>query len=103
MIECPTCEGTGYEALESSTGGMVETPCTCAMGHAVSAPLIGPKRGTSHQLGELAIDRHRAAMSAEDMRECWSCNDWHKKGETCPAISGGGWIAPEFHKQGATT
>lgn len=102
MIECPSCNGTGYEALESATGGMVDTECTCAMGRAVVSPLIGPKPGTSHQLGEQSIDRHRSKMQAEGRYECFHCIDWHPSGEKCPQIIHAGWLAPQYRQQGET-
>lgn len=99
-IHCGSCNGTGYEGLESATGGMVDTECTCALGHAVVSSLIGPLPGTSHELSELSIDKRRAAMKEAGAWECWICDHtWHEDGEACPIASKpSGWIAPEYRK-----
>ena len=104
-IHCPTCKDTGYEALESSTGGMVDVPCTCAMGRALLIPFIGPPEPSGAWLADREFDKHRAEMKAAGAWECWVCHHtWHDDGEACPVVSKpSGWISPEFIKQGVAT
>ena len=88
MIECPSCNGTGEVALESSTGGMVDTPCTCWIGYSLLLPFIGPMPATSAWLYDNEMDKNRAAMKEQNLRECWSCGDWANDdgtwARTCP-------------------
>lgn len=98
-IHCPTCKGSGYEKLEAPSGRMVDTPCTCSIGHAILMPFIGPPMPTSAWLLDNETDKHRAAMKAADRWECWTCDDWHEAGEKCPIASKPtGWLAPQYRK-----
>ena len=104
-ITCPHCDGTGYEALESANGGMVDTECTCALGRATVAPFIGPPEPSGAWLADREFDKHRAAMQAEGRWECWICHHtWHEDGEACPVASKpSGWIHPDYRQIGETT
>ena len=97
-MTCPRCSGTGVVVTNTLELGdpIIRSDCDCKAGRAFTATFHGPPQGTSHQLGELAIDRHRAAMKAEGRWECWHCTDWHETGETCPQIKPSGWIHPDY-------
>ena len=104
-MTCPRCQDTGvvitdtWELAEAVT----RADCDCPIGRAFTTPHHGPQPGTSHQLGEQAIDRHRAAMKAEGRYECFHCIDWHQSGEKCPEIKPQGWLAPQYRQIGETT
>ena len=98
-IDCPSCNGSGEVALESSTGGMVDTPCTCLIGYSLQLTFVGPPEPTSAWLYDNEMDKHRAAMKEQGLLECWVCTDWHAIGEKCPIASKPtGWLAPEYRK-----
>lgn len=99
-MTCPRCSDTGVVVTNTWELGdpVTRSDCDCPAGRAFTAIHLGPAQGTSHQLGELAIDRHRAAMKAEGRWECWICDHtWHKDGEACPIASKpSGWIHPKY-------
>ena len=103
--QCPRCADTGVVITDTWEIGEAATrhDCDCPIGRTFTATFLGPPQGTSHQLGEQAIDRHRAAMQAEGRYECFHCPDWHQSGTDCPEIKPQGWLAPQYRQIGETT
>ena len=104
MSECPRCADEGVVVTDTWELGdpVTRSDCDCKAGRAFTATHLGPAPGTSHQLGEQSIDRHRAKMQEEGRYECWHCPEWHHSGEKCPQIIHAGWLAPQYRQQGET-
>ncbi len=100
--KCTYCADTGVVVTNTLELGdpIIRADCECAIGRAFTALHLGPLPGTSHQLGEQAIDRHRVAMKAAGRWECRICDHtWHEDGEACPIASKpSGWIHPDYRK-----
>ena len=84
--QCASCQDTGVVVTNTLELGdpVIKSNCDCKIGRAATAPLIGPRPGTSHELSELAIDLHHREMTAEGRRQCWICSDYHVTGTECP-------------------
>ena len=100
MSDCRRCADTGVVVTDTWELGdpVTRSDCDCKAGRAFTATFHGPPQGTSHQLGEQSIDRHRAAMKAAGRWECDICpSTWHKADEACPIASKpSGWVHPDY-------
>ena len=98
-MTCPRCADEGVVVTNTFELGdpVIRSDCDCKAGRAFTALHLGPQPGTSHQLGEQSIDRHRAAMFAKGKWQCWTCEEWHDDGQRCPIASRpSGWIHPKY-------